>query len=62
MNLELAFAEQRVRDMQSRVHNFVSSFGNALERISILIDEDEPDEAKREIEDLREALSRINHD
>lgn len=53
------FAEQRVRDIQSRVHNFVSNCGNALERIGIYIDEDELDDAKREIEELRAGLGRI---
>lgn len=62
MSIELAFAQQRLRDMQNRVHTFVSSVGNALERISILIDEDEPDDAKREIEELRAALGRIDDD
>jgi hypothetical protein len=60
MSIEAAFAAQQARDIMDRAHNFVSSVGNALERISILIDEDELDEAKREIEELREALSRIN--
>lgn len=60
MNFETAMARQQLQDMQTRVHTFVSSVGNALERISILIDEDEPDEAKAELEELREALSRIS--
>lgn len=60
MSIELHMMKQKMQDMESRVHNFVSTVGNALERISILIDEDEPDEAKREIAELREALSRIN--
>jgi hypothetical protein len=60
MSIEAAFAELRVNEMKSRIHNFVSSVGNALERISILIDQDDPDEAKREVEELREALSRIS--
>jgi hypothetical protein len=62
MSIEAVLAEQRVRDMQDRVHHFVSSVGNALERIGIHIDEDELDDAKREIEDLRDAVSRISDD
>lgn len=60
MNFETAMARQQLQDMQTRVHTFVSSVGNALERISILIDEDEPDEAKAELEELREALSKVS--
>lgn len=59
-SIERAFADQQARDTMSRVHNFVSTVGNTLERIGILIDEDELDEAKSEIAELREALARIN--
>jgi hypothetical protein len=60
MSIEAHFAEQRAKDILGRVHNFVSSVGNALERIDILIDEDELDEAKQEIADLRESLSHVD--
>lgn len=60
MSIEQAWAEQRLRDMQNRVHTFVSSIGNALERISILADEESYGELKREVKELRDALERIN--
>jgi hypothetical protein len=59
MSLETAMAELRAREVEGRVHNFCSLAGNALERIGILIDEGEYDDAKEELADLREALSRI---
>lgn len=59
MSIEVAMAEQRVKDMRDRIHHFCSQVGNALERISINIDEEEVDEAKRELAQLRDELSRI---
>ena len=59
MSLELQFLKQKMQDQERRVHIFVSTVGNALERIEILIDEDEQDEAKQEITDLREMLGLV---
>lgn len=61
MSIEAAMAEQSVREVESRVHNFCSLASNTLERIGILIDEGEYDEAKLEADQLREQLRRINN-
>jgi hypothetical protein len=60
VSIEATFAEQKLREIESRVHNFCSLAGNTLERVGILIDEGEYEEAKEEVEGLREQLSRIN--
>lgn len=60
MSIETIMAEQRMNEMKSNVHNFVSTMQNALERILIYIDEDEIDDAKREINELSEGLGRIS--
>lgn len=60
MSVESAMADLRVTEMEGRVHNFCSLAGNALERIGILIDEGEYDDAKEELETLRKNLTRIS--
>jgi hypothetical protein len=59
MSIEEHFKKQRAEERKGRINHLLSAIANAEERICILIDEDEQDEAKEEVKELCSGIRRM---